>query len=144
MKSPQCRTRWHNHCTDPLCDCDHHLEGGLKSTSVESISTPEGTLAMSVADVPPLFESMPPPYPGVVNRGKFRIAEEPGGTDLTAPWVLDWCVMCREPTWTHNHVVAAKNETLCEDCAWRMVDEFADMRVAAENRRRTMTYDPFS
>ena len=89
----------------------------------------------------PIFVG-PPPHPQPYDHGKFRIAEEPPGTDMYAPWVQDVCIECRGMLWTHNAKVAEKHESVCETCAYLMFSDLADLRVKNESRAKPFN-NPF-
>jgi hypothetical protein len=96
-------------------------------------------LARVVADPVP-----PPLYPLPFDHGKFRVAEEQPGTDLSQPWRLTRCLECREAVWSHNHDPKLMDQMLCESCAWTLVSGMADDRVANENRHRAIPpFNPF-
>lgn len=132
MKSPQCKLgRWCDHCEMVECDCACHNFADVAQGSSTDVSPMEtyGDAGSSPA------VSSPPPHPLPFDHGKYRVAEEQIGTDLTKAWVLDYCIECKEPTWTHNAVFAGKHESLCETCAYLLVSDYAEQRVKAENRR---------
>lgn len=85
----------------------------------------------------------PPPHPLPFDHGKWRVAEEPLGTDRTGPWHLGYCVECRLPTWTHSAKSVERDEVLCETCHYMLVTEMAEQRVQKENRTPPK-FDPFS
>ena len=86
----------------------------------------------------------PPDYPLPFDHGKYRVAEEPIGTDMRAPWVLGYCLECKSPTWTHNARMVEKNEVLCETDAFMLLTELAEKRVQQENRpAQRRPIDPF-
>ena len=89
-----------------------------------------------LARIIPAFDDIaaPPPHPHPFDHGAFRIAEEPPGTDMYAPWVQDVCIECRGMLWTHNAKVAEKHESICETCAYLMFSDLADLRVKNESR----------
>ena len=98
------------------------------------------------ADFEPVFTSppnVPPPHPSSVDRGRFRIAEEPPGTDLHQPWALDRCLECREKVYTHNHAVAEKHETICEDCYYRMVSDYWERQTQQRRQMTVRVINPF-
>jgi len=86
----------------------------------------------------------PPDYPLPFDHGKYRVAEEPVGTDMRAPWVLGYCLECKGPTWGHNAQMVKKNEVLCESCGYNLLSELTDKRVQQQNRPvQRRPYDPF-
>jgi len=86
----------------------------------------------------------PPLHPLPFDHGKFRIAEEQPGTDLSQPWRATRCLACREITWTHCHNPKLQDQMLCESCAYSLVSGMADDRVKNENRMRAIPpYNPF-
>lgn len=98
-------------------------------------------------DIPRLPPSMaevsvpvgsPPPHPLPFDHGKYRIAEEPIGTNPFQPWQLFYCVECREPAWRKN-----LKADLCESCSYMLVEALTEDRVKKENRTLRGTYDPF-
>lgn len=102
---------------------------------------------LSESSIPPVFvnesPNVPPPHPASVDRGRFRIAEEPPGTDLHASWVSDRCLECREAVWTHNHAVAEKHETICEDCYYRMVSDYWERQTQQRRQMTVRVINPF-
>lgn len=156
MKSQHCRTRWHKYCDDAECTCEHHFSDDVVGKENVSAVYPfsaditEGGPAVEfdpvnygvvVIDTGP---KPPPPHPEPYDHGVFRIAEEPLGTDLTQPWVLDYCLECREAVWTHSAVMAAKHESLCESCAYQLLSELTDRRVKMETRQAMKLHNPFA
>ena len=127
-----------------------------KSTDVGSIPAPGiiADVAQTVEQLPrnqqvgssilPIGLQPPPPHPASYDHGRFRVAEEPPGTDLYQAWELDYCLECRLPVFTHNAKVAAKHESLCESCAYLLLTELTETRVAKENRIQRGNYDPFN
>jgi hypothetical protein len=141
MKSPQCKTRWHKHCIDPECDCEHHAIYSLNPEAVTKVKFDPVNYATIVIDtIPP---QGPPPHPEPFDHGVWRVAEEPPGTDRLQPWVLDYCLYCSGPTWTHNARVAERHETVCEGCAFLMLEELTGDRVKRETRQARVINDPF-
>jgi len=80
----------------------------------------------------------PPVHPLPFDHGKFRIAEEPPGANLYAPWEEFRCVECRESTWRHD-----SRADLCESCAYLLFSELSEKRISNESRVRP-PHDPFA
>lgn len=80
----------------------------------------------------------PPPHPLPYDHGKYRIAEEPLGTDPFLPWEEFRCLECHEAGWRKN-----PKADLCEACSYQLFVEISEKRVVQENRTRT-PYDPFA
>lgn len=127
MKSAQCRTRWHDRCgreienvdgSAYICECDCHA---ALITQISNVIIHEDM----ALDVVPQWMG-PPPHPLPFDHGKYRIAEEPPGTDLTLPWQETFCVECRERTWTHNQRSVERQEAICESCYYMMVSDHYD------------------
>ena len=141
MKSNYCAKYVHNVCQQRFhlhsyCDCQCHAD---VAQTEEHLTNQE-----VVGSIPAVSYQGPPPHPAPVDRGKWRIADEPPGTDLTQPWVLGTCEECKDPTWAHSAKAVANRELLCETCSYNLVSELADLRVAAESRRAPRIIDPFS
>lgn len=136
MKSKQCaHFGWHRKClreiecddgTAFICECACHQLSELTLDMIDD--------AVKKAQQPEF--NCPPPYPLPFDHGKYRVAEEPLGTDPMWPWVLDYCLECKEPTWTHNARVAGRHESLCETCAYLMLAQHHEERVKAETRHQ--------
>ena len=99
-------------------------------------SIPHPPLAADAGATPALGPSpdCPPDYPLPYDHGKYRVAEEPVGTNLHTPWVLGYCLECKSPTWGHNARMVEKNEVLCETDAYMLLTELTDKRVQQQNR----------
>lgn len=141
MKSPQCKLgRWCDHCEMVECDCACHnfadvaqgssTDAPLIEANGDAGSSPAVSSEDQIQD-----KWAPPQHPLPFDHGKYRVADEQPGTDRTQPWVLDYCIYCKEPTWTHNVAAAGRYITTCEACATLMVLEYHEKRVEAENRR---------
>lgn len=125
----------------PRLQVEDPVEVTVEST-LELINPP-----LSESSPLPVFvdepSNAPPPHPASVDRGRYRIAEEPPGTDLHAPWVLDRCLECREKVYTHNRAVAEKHETICEDCYYRMVSDYWERQTQHRRQMMVQVINPF-
>jgi len=92
---------------------------------------------------PAVLEGAPPSHPLPFDHGKFRVAEEPPGTDPALPWQLGYCVECREATWAKNPRSVERGEVICESDYYNLVSENYE-RIAAQRKRIAYrVVDPF-
>lgn len=154
MKSSHCRTRWHDRCSGVIehddgsadvceCDCGHvGLNGGLLASQEipESVvhSDSEGNIHAGE------YQNAPPPHPEAFDHDLFRVAEEQPGVDPYQPWVLDFCLECHMPTWTHDHMRAERHEILCETCSYMLISELSETRAKRQNTPTVKYHDPFA
>lgn len=154
MKSSQCRTRWHDRCTGVIehddgsadvceCDCGHTglnkvNEGGI-GASIENADVPQVRFG-----APESEPYSPPPHPEAFDHNVYRVAEEQPGVDSYQPWVLDFCLECHMPTWTHDHMRAEKHEILCETCSYMLISELSETKAKRQNTPTVKYHDPFA
>lgn len=113
------------------CNCRHP---GLRPTQ-----EPE----LPPASVP--SPDCPPPHPQGFDHYRFRAsADDQPGIDPYQPWVRDFCIECKLPTWTHDAVRAAKHEILCEDCSYMLLSALAETRAKRQNLSVPRYHDPFT
>ncbi len=142
MKSQSCRfKRWCDHCDSPDCTCECHFGDKVEegNSEVRVIGSTSDFGSESEGSTPSLGINTPPPHPEPLDHGRWRIAEEPLGADLTRPWEEFLCLECREPAFRHD-----PRADLCESCSYLLVNELAEKRVGLENRAARKPHNPFA
>lgn len=122
------------------CGCGKLLKTGKFARGHhkrKSVVTQRPVVAKNSPPVVATGPQPPPPHPGAFDHGIYRIAEEPIGANLYAPWELFHCVECRSATWRHD-----PRADMCETCAFMLLTELSETRVKYQNRTRT-PYNPF-
>ena len=79
-----------------------------------------------------------PPQTGPIDRFKWRLAEEPPGTDLTAPWESVRCIECQEIMFRRN-----PKADMCEFCTYMMYETLSEGRVKQDAVITRTYHDPF-
>ena len=121
-----------------VCDCERCRAGVAQSEE------PSARNGQDAGANPAAGSDAPPPHPAPVDRGKYRIAEEPPGTDLTQPWLPTRCLECRDAIWARNERTVTKGEAICESCFYMMVSEHYDKLAEVRQQWRMTWRDPFA
>lgn len=143
-----------------LCGCNtlvrhrwkrgHQFRAGRGNAQLDA--TVVGEIAKALDDPPfvPPDEPLPaappngpPPYPGRIDRMRWRIAAERPGTPPTNPWVETKCHECLGKMWTRDPMSTWEHGGLCDECDYILRSE-----VQTNNNRRFSLqahtiWDPF-
>lgn len=151
IKSPHCRTRWHDRCPHEItnsdgsafiCVCDCHVNAVIVQERdnkewIEKITDLQGVpaaLATTPIYHPPVEEQedfprfeLPPPYPEPFARGRYRLAADRPGLARENPWRAVRCRECNYPCGTQEYELRWLSDIICEDCLWRRYEELIEL-----------------
>ena len=85
----------------------------------------------------------PPPYPHLIDRSRWRLAEERPGTSQDASWIKTQCHSCLLPMWTRDPLSTWENAGTCEECSYLFREDLGS-QVARRNGSARAPYDPFA